>query len=177
MDAVGRRELLGSLGAIGLAAGGAAPALAEAQAPERLTGLPLEFAYEAIVTLGAGMPVGRTPYGTRNRIPITGGSFEGPKIKGKVLPGGMDWQLERPDAMLDVYADYMMQADDGTLIHVINKGLISRDAKRPYIRTIPWFEVPEGPHGWLNQSLFTGTIGAPPAGSGAAVRITVYRIL
>lgn len=176
MDGVARRELLGTLGAIGLAAGGADRALAQGAGPERLHSLPLEFAYEAIVTLAPATPVGKTPYGTRNRIPITGGTFEGPRIRGKVLPGGMDWQLERPDGCLDVYADYMMQAEDGTLIHVINKGLISRDPARPYLRTIPWFEVPEGPHGWLNQSVFTGTIGAPPPGSGPAVRITVYRI-
>lgn len=168
-----RREVLGAMGAAGFAAGsmastaGAAPALS----------LPLEFAYEAIVTLGAGTPVGKTPYGVRNRIPITGGTFEGPRIRGTVLAGGMDWQLERPDRMLDIHADYMMQAEDGTLIHVINKGLISHDPARRYVRTVPWFEVPEGPHAWLNQSVFTGTIGTPPEGKGPAVRITVYRIL
>lgn len=177
MDAIGRRELLGAMGMIGVAAAKARAAAPQAKASERLTELPLEFAYEAIVTLAAGTPVGKTPYGTRNRIPITGGTFEGPRIRGKVLPGGMDWQLARPDRMLDVYADYMMQADDGTLIHVINKGLISLDPARPYVRTIPWLEVAEGPHDWLNQSLFTGTIGAPPSDRGSAVRITVYRIL
>jgi hypothetical protein len=167
-----RRDMLGAMGMAGLVAGIAPNAEA---APE--ASLALEFAYDAIVTLGAATPVGRTPYGVRNRIPITGGSFEGPRIRGTVLPGGMDWQLERPDGMLDVYADYMMQAEDGTLIHVINKGLISRDPKRPYVRTTPAFEVPEGPHAWLNRSVFTGTIGAPPAAKGPAVRISVYRIL
>jgi len=167
-----RRDVLGSMGLAGLAAGIAPDAKAAPGAS-----LALEFAYDAVVTLGAGTPVGKTPYGVRNRIPITGGSFEGPRIRGTVLAGGMDWQLERPDQMLDVYADYMMQAEDGTLIHVINKGLISRDPKRPYVRTTPSFEVPDGPHAWLNQSVFTGTIGAPPTAKGPAVRISVYRIL
>ncbi|GAA0733874.1 DUF3237 domain-containing protein [Sphingomonas sp. ABOLD] len=167
-----RRDMLGAMGLAGLA-GGIAP---DAEAPPEAS-LALEFAYDAIVTLGAATPVGRTPYGVRNRIPITGGSFEGPRIRGTVLAGGMDWQLERPDGMLDIHADYMMQVEDGTLIHVINKGLISRDPKRPYVRTTPWFEVPDGPHGWLNQSIFTGTIGTPPEGKGPAVRITIHRIL
>jgi hypothetical protein len=133
----------------------------------------VEFAYEAIVTLEAGTPVGDTPWGRRNRIPITGGTFEGPNIKGTVLPGGMDWQLIRTDGFVEVLADYMMQADDGALIHVINTGLLGQG----YSRTTPRFEAPSGPHEWLNQAVFLGTIGGAPDAGVPAVKIRVWKVI
>lgn len=172
MDGRARRGFLKAAGAAALI-----PTLARAQdthLPDQT--LTAEFAYEAVVTLDPATPVGDTPYGKRNRIPITGGSFAGPRIKGKVLAGGMDWQLIRPDGCLDLYADYMMQADDGTLIHVINKGLISMDRAQPYNRCTPVFEVPIGPHDWLNKAMFTGNVVALPDEMGKAVHIRVYRL-
>jgi hypothetical protein len=140
----------------------------------------LEFVYEAVVTLEPTVEVGRTPIGTRRRIPITGGRFAGPRIRGKVLGGGADWQLQRADDWTVIEADYMMQADDGTLIHVRNVGLTNSrvaGAKSRYLRTVPTFEAPEGPHDWLNQAVFIGTIGAPPTDAPQpAVRIRVYRV-
>ena len=62
----------------------------------------LEFAFEEIVTLGPAIPVGETPLGKRNIIPITGGTFEGPGIKGTIIAGGWDWQLTRADGCTDV---------------------------------------------------------------------------
>jgi hypothetical protein len=140
----------------------------------------LEFVYEAIVTLEPTIEVGRTPLGTRRRVPITGGRFAGPRIRGMVLGGGADWQLQRADDWTVIEADYMMRADDGALIHVRNVGLTnSRVAGAPvrYLRTVPSFEAPDGPHGWLNQAIFIGTIGAPPVDAPKpAVRIRVYRV-
>jgi hypothetical protein len=52
----------------------------------------LEFAFTATITLGVVQEVGITPHGKRRVIPITGGSFAGPAIKGTVEPGGADWQ-------------------------------------------------------------------------------------
>ncbi|HAF42780.1 MAG TPA: DUF3237 domain-containing protein [Sphingobium sp.] len=140
----------------------------------------LEFVYEAIVTLEPTVEVGRTPLGTRRRVPITGGSFSGPRIRGKVLAGGADWQLQRADDWTVIEADYMMQADDGTQIHVRNVGLTNSrvpGAAQRYLRTIPSFEVPDGPHAWLNQAIFVGTLGPPPADAPKpSVRIRVYRV-
>ncbi|WP_298394216.1 DUF3237 domain-containing protein [Sphingobium sp.] len=140
----------------------------------------LEFVYEAIVMLEPTMEVGRTPLGMRRRVPIMGGHFEGPRIKGKVLVGGADWQLQRADNWTVIEADYMMQADDGTLIHVRNVGLTNSKvpgAPQPYLRTVPSFEAPEGPHKWLNQAIFVGTIGAPRDDAPKpSVRICVYRV-
>ncbi|MGA8041353.1 MAG: DUF3237 family protein, partial [Terracidiphilus sp.] len=50
----------------------------------------LKFVYEEQVTLASSIPVGETPMGKRNIVPITGGTFSGPGLKGKVLPGGWD---------------------------------------------------------------------------------------
>jgi len=74
--------------AIGLAAlVASAPALSQAEPPAPR----LEFAFEEIVTLGQSIPVGETPLGRRNMIPITGGTFSGPGIEGTIIAGGWDW--------------------------------------------------------------------------------------
>ena len=165
-----RRELLAAAAATAVAA----PAAAQTQPPTP----GLEFALEAVAELGAPLTPGATPYGRRNLIPITGGRFEGPRIRGKVIPGGGDWQLTRNDGTATLDADYMIQADDGTLIHVHNHGVLSGlggDPSQVYLRTNPVFEAPIGPHDWLNKALFVGTVtpvGQPPT----AVRVRVYRV-
>jgi Protein of unknown function (DUF3237) len=138
----------------------------------------VEFAFEEIVTLAPAVKVGRTPRGIRQFIPITGGTFQGPRIQGKILPGGWDWQLIRADGCTDLEADYMIQAEDGTIINVRNKGTISpsADGKSFEIKTIAVFEAPLGPHQWLNQSAFAGTLGLSPIQGQNAVRIRFYRI-
>ena len=75
----------------------AAPATAQ-QAPT------LEFAFEEIVTLGEVPPPWDSARGGRVLIPITGGTFEGPNIRGTIMPGGWDWQLRRADGCNEVKA-------------------------------------------------------------------------
>ncbi len=164
-----RRAVLGMGGA--LLGAMALPAIARA-APDRLDSLPLEFVYDAIVTLGKTETVGATPMGRRVRIPITGGRFAGPRLNGTILPEGMDWQLIRADGSTLLEANYLMRERDGTLIQITNRGV----AADGYLRTTPVFEAPIGRHQWLNRSIFLGTVGAANPGEGPAVRITVYRI-
>lgn len=150
------------------AADGGGESLVAATAP-----LQTEFAYEAIVTIDPSVEVGPSAHGVRRYIPITGGTFQGPKIKGVVLPGGADWQLQRADGVTEVNALYSMKCDDGSVIVVHNTGVISADGK--YLRTTPSFDAPKGRHAWLNQSVFVGSIaGAPQPG---AVLIRVFRVL
>lgn len=141
---------------------------AEAPAP-----LQTEFVYEAIVEIGSWVEVGPTPTGIRRYIPITGGTFEGANIRGEVLPGGADWQTERPDGTTLVEALYSMRCDDGTVIIVNNCGVISD--KGQYLRTAPRFDVPKGPHDWLNRSQFVGSIAGGPRPGTVAIR--VFRVL
>ena len=139
----------------------------------------LEFAFEAVVNIEPPKEIGPTPYGMRRRIAITGGSVSGPRLHGKVLPGGADWQLQRADDYTVLEADYMLQADDGTLIHVVNRGLSnSRVAgEHPrYVRTVPVFEAPNGPFAWLNQSVFVATLDALPGKPVPAVRLRFFRV-
>lgn len=131
-----------------------------------------EFVYEAYVTIGATVEVGKTASGTRRYIPITGGRFEGPRLKGTVLPGGADWQTERADGTTELDALYSMRCDDGTVIIVRNHGFISQGGA--YLRTAPAFSVPEGPYDWLDDYQFVGTVsGSSEPGT---VVIRVFRV-
>ena len=146
-----------------------APSHAEPGVPAPLQ---TEFVYEAIVEIAAPVEVGPTPQGTRRYIPITGGSFEGPKIRGTILLGGADWQTTRPDGVTEVDALYSIRTDDGTVIIVRNCGVIAAGG---YMRTAPRFVAPAGSHAWLNESQFVGSVsGGPRPGT---VIIRVFRVL
>jgi hypothetical protein len=139
----------------------------------------LEFAFEELVTLGPAIAAGKTPYGARTMIPITGGTFEGAGIRGIVVPGGWDWQLARADGCIDVHADYMLRTDDGVMINVVNDGALCMpkpgEAPRP-VRTSPRFEAPLGKYQWLGQHAFVGTLEiATGPKSEPAVRIRFYQ--
>ena len=165
--------------AIALGAASASMAEDESKSPSAADMPRLEFAFEEVVTLAEPIPVGRTAYGERTIIPITGGTFQGPGIKGTIMPGGWDWQLRRADGCIDVKADYMLKTDDGVVINVINKGAICgpKGGEMRPVRTVPVFEAPLGKYEWLGQTTFVGTLeGATQAGK-PAVRIRFYRIV
>ena len=138
----------------------------------------LEFALEMRITLGASQTPGATPYGKRNLVPITSGRVEGPNIRGVVLPGGGDWQLTRADGVTILGADYMIEAEDGALIHVFNRGVVAAaPGGTRYLRSSPIFEAPIGPHDWLNKAVFVANITpAPEPDGGHGVRIRVYKV-
>mgnify|MGYP000058223447 CR=1 FL=1 len=145
-----------------------------AQATEPL----LAFAFEETVTLDADVPVGQTSLGTRNIVPITGGTFEGPGLRGTIMGGGWDWQLRRADGCLQIKADYMLRTDDGAVINVVNTGVSCR-AKDPkaVVRTHPVFEAPQGKYDWLSQGCFIGTLDPVSLPGGKrAVRIRFFRV-
>ncbi len=136
-----------------------------------------DFVYEAIVDIGAMLSLGESPLGERRIVPILGGTFEGPEIRGQVLPGGADRQLIRKDGIRQLNALYELQADDGAIITVNNKVLI--DAPPGAVRyafSHVQFLAPEGPHAWLNRSVFVGTLDSLlPTRS--AVSIGVYKLV
>jgi Protein of unknown function (DUF3237) len=119
--------------------------------------------------------VGRTPHGVRRVSPILSGTFDGPRLRGEVLPGGTDWNLALPDGSIEFDARYTLRTHDGVTIAVFNQGIERSimaklfagqhpDMSRPmYGRTIPRFEVADGPYGWLNRSLFAAelALGGP----------------
>ena len=83
----------------------------------------LEFAFEVRAEVADPTVIGQTPNGTRRIVNILGGTFEGPKLKGKLLPGGADWQIIREDGFTEVDARYTLQTDTGHLIYVSNVGM------------------------------------------------------
>ena len=142
------------------------------QAPE------LEFAFEVRADVADPVVVGQLPAGLRRIVDIVGGSFEGPEIRGKVLPGGADWQVIRDDGFTNADARYTLETDEGDLIYVSNVGIRHADEEtmrllnsgqpvdpeRVYFRTAPTFETGSERHGWLMRSLFIGTGERHPNG-------------
>ena len=107
------------------------------------------------------------------------GTFEGPGLKGTIIPGGWDWQLIRADGCVNVHADYMLRTDDGVIINVVNDGALcvpkAGEAPKP-ARTSPRFEAPLGKYEWLGQTAFVGTLeGAKGPNGEPAVRIRFYK--
>ena len=138
------------------------------------------------VTLEPIRDLGDTPLGRRRIIGITGGSFAGPRLSGRILPGGADWQVIRSDGVAYLDARYTLETSDGALIYVRNKGyrhgpkeVIERMARGEevdpslyYMRTTPWFETSAAQYAWLNRMIGIGT-GARRA---AAVELDFFEV-
>jgi hypothetical protein len=109
--------------------------------------------------------IGATPHGTRVIAPVPGGQFEGPRLRGKVLPGSSDWTLLRADGVLELDLRLTLQTDDGALIYLASFGLrhgppdvlaaLARGEAVPptayYFRTAPRFETGAAKYEWLNR--------------------------
>jgi hypothetical protein len=109
--------------------------------------------------------LGVVPHGTRVIAPIAGGSFEGPRLRGKVLAGGGDWTLLRSDHVLELDLRITLETDDGALISMSSFGLRhgppevlaalargeSVDPSTYYFRTAPRFETSAPQYAYLNR--------------------------
>lgn len=146
----------------------------------------LSFVFEITAEIGAPLQGGEGALGKRRIIPITGGTVRGPRLNGRVLPGGADYELVRPDGNSRLEAHYAIEADDGTPVYIVNRGLYIAppevtarlDAGEDvapteyYLRAAPVFDVASGPHGWLADTLFVSTCRFTPQ----AVTIRVYAV-
>jgi hypothetical protein len=112
------------------------------------------------LTTAATESLGLTPQGKRATFPITGGAFEGERLRGRVLAGGADWTIERSDGGVELDLRVTLETDDGALIHMTFTGL--RDDAHSYFRTLPRFETAAPKYAFLNRLLAVGTgeIGA-----------------
>ena len=139
----------------------------------------MEFVFEERVTISPAVVLGETALGYRQYIGITGGTIAGPRLEGRVVPGGFDFQLtyKASDCTL-LSANYFIQAKDGTHIHVLNEGLSCPGGERAIFR--PKLEAPKGPHDWMTSATFVATLDLePPAtkdGKVEAVRIRFYQV-
>jgi hypothetical protein len=147
----------------------------------------LEFAFEAAVELAPVQDLGLTPAGHRRIINITGGTVTGPRLTGRILPGGADWQVLRPDGTADLHARYTIEAADGALIYVQNVGyrhatgeVLARlmageivPAEEYYFMATPRFETAAPAHDWLNHTIVVADAEREPA----TVRLRFFAVL
>ena len=116
----------------------------------------LRFATSAIEEIGS------TPHGKLSIFPVTGGSFEGERLRGKVLAGGGDWVSGRADNALELDLRVTLETDDGALIYMTFTGL--RDDAHQYFRTLPRFETAAPKYAFLNRLLAVGIGQIRPEG-------------
>src|SRR6185437_8366461 len=127
----------------------------------------LDFVFEARVAVGPPQDLGDVGKGGRRIVPITGGDFSGPQMRGQVLPGGADWQVLRDDGTAELEARYTLRTDDGVLIYVRNHALrhgppdvIAALAAGPpvdpasyYCRGATFFETGDARYAWLTKHI------------------------
>ncbi len=127
------------------------------------------------------------PYGTRRFIPVTGGRFEGDRVAGRLLPGGADCQLIRPDGVAELDVRVTFETQDGVIFLMKGLGLrhgtdavmqrIAAGENVPaaeyYFRETMIFEAPAGPYDWLNRLVAIGR-GERRADS---VHLSVFEVL
>jgi hypothetical protein len=131
------------------------------------------------VGVAAPQNIGAVPHGTRRTAPLTGGRFEGPRLRGIVLPGGSaDWLLQRADGVLELDFRATLQTEDGALISMKSVGLrhgpaeviaaMSRgetvDPASYYFRTTPRFETSHPTYAFLNRVIAVATGDRRPDG-------------
>src|SRR3979411_1724088 len=128
------------------------------------------------VKIAAAPPqkLGTVPHGIRSIVPVTGGDFEGPRLRGKGRAGGVDWLLLRPDGVLELDLRITLETDDHALIYMTFQGLrhgpadaitaLGRgeivDPARYYFRTVPRFETSTDKYSFLNRIITVG-VGEP----------------
>ena len=133
----------------------------------------LETKYVFTITahIGDVTTAGDIGTGVRRIIPIIGGTVKGDGISGKVCAFGADFQIIRPNELIELEAKYAFETDDGATVYVENKGLrlgpvdllqkLKRgepvDPKLIYFRTVPKFETGHEKYRWLMESLFIGS--------------------
>ena len=109
---------------------------------------------ELRLTTSATEDVGPTPHGRLLIFPIIGGSFEGDRLRGKVLAGGGDWVTATADGTLELDLRITLETDDGALIHMTFTGV--RHDPSQYFRTVPRFETASPKYAFLNRLLAIG---------------------
>jgi hypothetical protein len=130
----------------------------------------LEHLYDMHVDLEAPQVIGQTPVGVRQVYIVKGGTFEGPKMKGTVLPGGGDWATIRPDGALQLDVRATARIEDGALVYASYTGILFGPAgavmraaagedvplSEYYFYTNPMFQTAAPQYDWLNRTVAIG---------------------
>jgi hypothetical protein len=128
------------------------------------TSLPVEFLFTLNALTSAPTVIQNGPQGDRYVVAVTGGTVDGPKVKGKVAenPGG-DWLTLRADGSFKLDVRLIIKTDDGADILMTYTGIGVRTATGVAIRSAPLFETGDERYAWLNNVQAVG-IGAPGRG-------------
>jgi hypothetical protein len=136
-------------------------------------GIASRHLFDVDFELGRVQPLGQTPAGARIIVGVTSGTFEGERLRGRVLAGGGDWALVGPDGTVRLDVRGTLETDDGALIYVTYCGrwrippelaakvmdpaqVESVDASAYYLRTLPVFETGAPAYAWLNSIVAVG---------------------
>ena len=131
------------------------------------------------ITTAPPQNLGTVAHGIRSIVPVTGGDFEGPRLRGVVLPGGGDWLLLRSDGVLELDLRITLETDDHALISMTFQGLrhgppdaiaaLGRgdvvDPASYYFRTLPRFETSTEKYAFLNRIITVGVGETRPDGA------------
>ena len=131
----------------------------------------LEHAFDVAVKVAAPLAIGDMGAGVRRVVDILGGTVTGPRLAGTIRPGGADFQIIRASGMAELEARYVIEAADGALIYVENRGIrtgpadalqrLNRgeavDPALIYFRSVPRFETAAPQHRWLMERIFLAT--------------------
>jgi muconolactone delta-isomerase len=135
--------------------------------------------YRLEATLGEPVDVGDTGHGCRRIVPLAGGTFTGPTIQGKLLPGASaDWQTVLPDGTAVGDIRYTLQTDAGDVLSVQSRGVrhgsaevLARpargedvDASEYTFRTSSQIETAATELDWLDKGVFVSVGARQPSG-------------
>jgi len=113
------------------------------------------------------------PGGDRVIVNVTGGSFQGPRLRGTIIAGGGDWIVQRPDGSRVLDVRIVMSTDDGQKIYVSWGGIAYTENGTLFARIVPMFETGSEKYAWLNRIVSVG-VYRPMQGK---VAFRLYRIL
>src|SRR3954470_11058853 len=133
--------------------------------------LQTRFVFTITAHIGGVTSTGDIGHGVRRIIPIVGGEVRGPDVNGKICAFGADFQIIRPNELIELEAKYAFETDDGAVVYVENRGirfgpleLLQRlkrgepvDPALIYFRTVPRFETGSEKYRWLMENLFIGS--------------------
>jgi hypothetical protein len=131
----------------------------------------LAFAFEVRADIGPSEHVGNGPGDVLDFTPVTGGTVDGPRLRGSVVPGGGDWSVQRGPTVYELDARYLIRAEDGSLIDVVNRGFYRTSSAEAmaraeagedlgdsevYFRTSPVFRTDAPQYRWMAETVFVG---------------------
>jgi hypothetical protein len=134
----------------------------------------LEFVATIIADIAAPVEFAGASGVTRALFAITGGTVSGPRLEGRILPGGADFAILQPDGSYAVEARYFLELNDGVMVSIHNAGFMKPQPDGAWSgRTSARLDAPRGSHDWVAGTIFLGVASAP-AGDDDHVRIDLW---